>query len=81
MQDIVRTHREALAENFSAWVDAVEQCLLEADRHLPKQPDRRELAGFVLTAMRGGRDAGAHAPGRRLLRSRGAAITDVFGLS
>src|SRR5207253_1469726 len=26
--------REALAENFSAWVDAVEQCLLEADRHL-----------------------------------------------
>ena len=53
MQDIVRTHREALAENFSAWVDAVEQCLLEADRHLPKQSDRRELAGFVLTAMGG----------------------------
>jgi len=45
--------REALAENFSAWVDAVEQCLLEADRHLPKQSDRRELAGFVLTAMGG----------------------------
>ena len=39
--------------NFSAWVDAVEQCLLEADRHLPKQSDRRELAGFVLTAMGG----------------------------
>ncbi len=46
--------REALAENFSAWVDAVEQCLLEADRHLLKQPDRRELAGFMLTAMGGG---------------------------
>ena len=45
--------REALAENFSAWVDAVEHCLLEADRHLPKQPDSRELAGFVLTAMGG----------------------------
>jgi hypothetical protein len=80
MQDIVRTHREALAENFSAWADAVEQCLLEADLHLLKQPDRRELAGLVLTP-RVGRDAGAHAPGRRLLRSRGTAITDVFRLS
>jgi len=53
MQDIVRTHREALAENFSAWVDAVEQCLLEADLHLLKQPDRRALAGLVLTARVG----------------------------
>jgi len=53
MQDIVRTHREALAENFSAWADAVEQCLLEA-LHLLKQPDRRELAGLVLTARVGG---------------------------
>ena len=46
--------REALAENFSAWVDAVEQCLLEADLHLLKQPDRRALAGLVLTARVGG---------------------------
>jgi TetR/AcrR family transcriptional repressor of nem operon len=43
--------RKALAENFNAWVDAVEQCLLEADLHLPKRPDRRELAEFVLTTM------------------------------
>jgi AcrR family transcriptional regulator len=46
--------RKALAENFNAWVDAVEQCLLEADLHLPKRPDRRELAEFVLTTMEGG---------------------------
>jgi len=46
--------RKALADSFNAWVDAVEQCLLEAVRHLLKQPDRRELAGFMLTAMGGG---------------------------
>ena len=49
-----RPVRKALADNFNAWVDAVEQCLLEADLHLPKRPDRRELAEFVLTTMEGG---------------------------
>src|SRR5450755_3327466 len=46
--------REALADNFNAWVDAVERCLLEASSRLPKRLDRRELAEFVLTTMEGG---------------------------
>src|ERR1700687_2729463 len=46
--------RKALADNFNAWVDAVEQCLLEADLRLPKRLNRRELAEFVLTTMEGG---------------------------
>ena len=46
--------RQALADNFNAWVDAVERCLLEADLRLPKRLDRRELAEFVLTTMEGG---------------------------
>ena len=46
--------RKALADNFNAWVEAVEQCLLEADLRLPKRLDRRELAEFVLTTMEGG---------------------------
>jgi len=46
--------RKALAGNFSAWVDAVEQCLLKADMRLPKRLNRRELAEFVLTTMEGG---------------------------
>jgi hypothetical protein len=46
--------RKALADNFSAWVDAVEQCLLESNLRLPKRLDRRELAEFVLTTMEGG---------------------------
>jgi TetR/AcrR family transcriptional repressor of nem operon len=46
--------RRALAGNFSAWVDAVERCLLEADLRLPEGLDRRELAEFVLTTMEGG---------------------------
>jgi TetR/AcrR family transcriptional regulator, transcriptional repressor for nem operon len=46
--------RKALADNFNAWIDAVERCLLEADQRLPKRLDRRELAEFVLTTMEGG---------------------------
>jgi len=46
--------REALAANFNAWVDAVEQCLLESQLRMPKRRDRRELAEFVLTTMEGG---------------------------
>jgi len=46
--------RKALADNFNAWVDAVEQCLLEAELRLPKRLNRRGLAEFVLTTMEGG---------------------------
>jgi TetR/AcrR family transcriptional repressor of nem operon len=46
--------RQAMADNFNAWVDAVEQCLVSAGARLPKKTSRRELAEFVLTAMEGG---------------------------
>lgn len=46
--------RQAMAENFNAWVDAVEQCLVSAGARLPQETARRELAEFVLTTMEGG---------------------------
>jgi TetR/AcrR family transcriptional regulator, transcriptional repressor for nem operon len=46
--------REAMADNFNVWVDAVERCLTAAGARLPKQLDRRALAEFVLTTMEGG---------------------------
>ena len=45
--------RERLAANFSAWTDAIEECLKEAGPRLPRDLDRRELAAFVLTTMEG----------------------------
>jgi TetR/AcrR family transcriptional regulator, transcriptional repressor for nem operon len=46
--------RERLAANFSAWTDAIEQCLVDAGPSLPASLDRRALAEFVLTTMEGG---------------------------
>lgn len=46
--------RERLAKNFKAWIDAIEQCLLEASASLPAKVHRRDLAQFVLTIMEGG---------------------------
>ena len=46
--------RERLARNFSAWTEAVEECLLQAKERLPADLNRRELARFVLTTMEGG---------------------------
>jgi TetR/AcrR family transcriptional regulator, transcriptional repressor for nem operon len=46
--------RERLAKNFSAWIEAIEQRLLEAKARLPSTLNRRELAQFVLTTMEGG---------------------------
>ena len=45
--------RQAMADNFHAWVDAIEQCLVAAGERLPKKTKRRELAEFVLTTMEG----------------------------
>jgi TetR/AcrR family transcriptional regulator, transcriptional repressor for nem operon len=42
-----------LAANFEAWIDAVQECLVEAGRRLPADIDRRALAEFVLTTMEG----------------------------
>ena len=46
--------RALLAENFQAWVGAVEDCLAAAGDRLPATTDRRALAQFVLTVMEGG---------------------------
>jgi AcrR family transcriptional regulator len=46
--------RERLAKNFSAWIEAIAECLEQAKARLPADVDRRELAQFVLTTMEGG---------------------------
>jgi TetR/AcrR family transcriptional repressor of nem operon len=46
--------RERLAANFTAWIDAIEECLNAAGERLPAHCERRELAAFVLTTMEGG---------------------------
>ena len=46
--------RERLAKNFSAWIDAIAECLQQAKARMPAELDRRELAQFVLTTMEGG---------------------------
>jgi AcrR family transcriptional regulator len=46
--------RQLLAANFSGWVDAIEQCLIEAGARLPADTDRRALAEFALITMEGG---------------------------
>ena len=46
--------RQRLAKNFSAWIGAIEECLLEAKARLPADLNRRELSQFVLTTMEGG---------------------------
>jgi TetR/AcrR family transcriptional repressor of nem operon len=46
--------RERLAKNFSAWIDAIVECLQLAKARLPANLNRRDLAQFVLTTMEGG---------------------------
>jgi AcrR family transcriptional regulator len=46
--------RKLLAANFAGWVNAIEQCFVEAGDRLPKSVDRRALAIFALTTMEGG---------------------------
>jgi len=46
--------RERLAKNFSAWIDAIVECLQQAKARLPANLNRRDLAQFVLTIMEGG---------------------------
>ncbi|MCA9244688.1 MAG: TetR/AcrR family transcriptional regulator [Phycisphaerales bacterium] len=45
--------RRLIAENFTNWLRAVEQCFHEASRRLPVDADARRLAIFVLTTMEG----------------------------
>ena len=46
--------RERLAKNFTAWTDAIHECLDDAGARLPSALDRRAAAQFVLTTMEGG---------------------------
>jgi TetR/AcrR family transcriptional regulator, transcriptional repressor for nem operon len=46
--------RVALAANFAAWTEAIEECLAAAGPRLPARVDRHALATFVLTTMEGG---------------------------
>jgi TetR/AcrR family transcriptional repressor of nem operon len=46
--------RTLLAENFAAWVGAVESCLEEARDRFPPDTDLRALAELALTVMEGG---------------------------
>ena len=45
--------RERLAANFSAWTDAIEECLAAGAARLPRDLKLRELASLVLTVMEG----------------------------
>jgi len=45
--------RELLSANFANWTAAVERCLDEAEKRLPRGLDRRRLAEFTLTVMEG----------------------------
>lgn len=46
--------REALADNFSAWTDAIAGCLDAARDRLAPDTDTHALAQFILTIMEGG---------------------------
>ena len=46
--------RALLAANFAGWVNAIEQCFIDAGDRLPKRVGRRALATFALTTMEGG---------------------------
>lgn len=46
--------RSLIAENFTNWKKAIEQCLDEASDVLPEDVDKPALASFVLTVMEGG---------------------------
>jgi len=46
--------RERLMQNFEAWTDAVERCLIDAGDRILGDVDRRALAAFALTTMEGG---------------------------
>jgi TetR/AcrR family transcriptional repressor of nem operon len=46
--------RELLAANFKGWINAIEQCFVDAGDRLAPDVNRRSLALFALTTMEGG---------------------------
>ena len=61
-----RPAHKLIAENFSAWIAAVEECILALSPRLPRTIEPHALATFVLTTMEGGvmlsRSAGSVEP-------------------
>jgi TetR/AcrR family transcriptional regulator, transcriptional repressor for nem operon len=49
-----RPAHNLIAENFAAWIEAVQECVLQFCKHLPKGTDPHALATFVLSVMEGG---------------------------
>ena len=45
--------REKIAANFSAWIDVIRKCLVEAKEHFSAKIDVDEVAQFTLTVMEG----------------------------
>ncbi len=45
--------RKLIAQNFSGWTAAIEQCIVDAADRLPESADAYDLAQFVLTTMEG----------------------------
>jgi len=45
--------RQLLADNFTGWVDQVENCLVDARKVLGRRVDTRRTASFILTVMEG----------------------------
>ena len=46
--------RQRMAENFTAWVDAVQECFRAAAHRFPAETDLRGLAELALNVMEGG---------------------------
>ena len=61
-----RPAHKLIAENFAAWIAAVEECILALSPRLPRSVEPHALATFVLTTMEGGvmlsRSAGSVEP-------------------
>lgn len=54
--EVTETHpaaRQLLRQNFDNWLNAVEECFVQAGPRLPQPADARRLAIFVLTTMEG----------------------------
>jgi TetR/AcrR family transcriptional regulator, transcriptional repressor for nem operon len=49
-----RPAHKLIAENFAAWIEAVEECVMQFCNRLPKGTDPQALATFVLSVMEGG---------------------------
>jgi len=45
--------REKIAANFSAWIDVIRKCLIEAKDHFSVEINAEEIAQFTLTVMEG----------------------------